>query len=1162
MLPSINIGNSTYHPPQPEVTGKFVSLLGEWYYCIENYDHMPPFFMSLVSHSDHWLFISSTGGLTAGRINADFALFPYDTDDKVTDSHPHSGPLFIFLVTREGRTWLWEPFSERYAGLYPLARKLYKNISGNKLIFEESNVELNLTCRRAWRTSERFGFILTTWLQNRSGDPLQIRLLSGVQNILPYGATALLQSTYSNLLNAYKRSELDPESGLGIFSLSSTLTDMAEPSESLKATTAWQLGLEQPAHLLSARQVNEFRSGAEITTETDMRGVRGAYLLGANMRLAGNEEKGWSLALDVNQDSAGIAALRNMLKRPVGEIAGEIEADIAVGSQALNALIASADGLQLTGDRLSSVHHSANVLFNIMRGGIFAGHYRVEKVDLIHYLRARNRTVLKRQRAYFDRLPAQMNYPDLLAGASQQEDPDLERLCLEYLPLTFSRRHGDPSRPWNKFSINIKNADGSQRLDYQGNWRDIFQNWEALACSYPEYVESMIAIFGNAGTPDGYNPYRVTRNGVEWEVPEPGNPWANIGYWSDHQIIYLQKLLEISCRFHPGKLEMLLTRRIFSYVDVPYRLREYSALLQDPYKTIDFDFDRHREIEKTVAMLGSDGKLVRSAKGELFHVTLSEKLLLFLLAKLVNFVPEGGIWMNTQRPEWNDANNALVGKGVSVVTLGYLRRYVLFWLSLLERVAGEDVQVSREVKTLFDRIYAILAGQVPNNNVSFSDEERRTVMDALGQAGSDYRRQIYRGGFSGEFETLKLSQLRTFLGITRQWIDHSLQANRRADGLFHAYNTLKLGQNSAKVSSLDEMLEGQVAILSSGLLSPPEALALLRCLRKSSLYRADQHSYILYPDRNLPAFIRKNCLPRERTGEIDLVQAMVKNNESSLIVRDENGDFHFNGSFRNARDLRKALESLGQQKAYADLVPVDGEKILVLFEEVFQHDTFTGRSGSFFAYEGLGSIYWHMVSKLLLAAQENTLLAVEQGAGSEVIRGLAACYYDIRRGLGFNKSPEAYGAFPTDPYSHTPKGQGARQPGMTGQVKEEILTRQIELGLFVKDGQIRFHPMLLRSDEFLTGPATFMYVNLKGEPQQVQLASGSLAFTCCQTPIVYRLGETPGVQVHFTDSKVKEIPGACLDIETSQHIFKRDAVVDKVIVSLEQTQSVLHESVS
>ena len=27
------------------------------------------------------------------------------------------------------------------------------------------------------------------------------------------------------------------------------------------------------------------------------------------------------------------------------------------------------------------------------------------------------------------------------------------------------------------------------------------------------------------------------------------NPWANIGYWSDHQIVYLVKLLETAERF-------------------------------------------------------------------------------------------------------------------------------------------------------------------------------------------------------------------------------------------------------------------------------------------------------------------------------------------------------------------------------------------------------------------------------------------------------------------------------------------------------------------------------------------------------------------------------------------------------------------------------------
>jgi len=222
------------------------------------------------------------------------------------------------------------------------------------------------------------------------------------------------------------------------------------------------------------------------------------------------------------------------------------------------------------------------------------------------------------------------------------------------------------------------------------------------------------------------------------------------------------------------------------------------------------------------------------------------------------------------------------------------------------------------------------------------------------------------------------------------------------DGLFHAYNILKVGENTAEVGYLDEMLEGQVAVLSSGLLTAPETLTLIRSLRESALYRADQHSYILYPDRNLAPFLVKNNLPQVETWEIDLVQVLVKTSDCSLIIRDENGDFHFNGTFRNANDLHRVLDHLGQQESYADLIKADRDKLLSLFEDVFQHDRFTGRSGTFFAYEGLGSIYWHMVSKLLLAVQENFLLAIEQKAGSETIQNLSDCYYDIRKGLGFN----------------------------------------------------------------------------------------------------------------------------------------------------------------
>ena len=70
------------------------------------------------------------------------------------------------------------------------------------------------------------------------------------------------------------------------------------------------------------------------------------------------------------------------------------------------------------------------------------------------------------------------------------EDEDLYRLYYEFLPLTFSRRHGDPSRPWNQFSIEVKDAGGKKILNYQGNWRDIFQNWEALSLSFPLYVSA------------------------------------------------------------------------------------------------------------------------------------------------------------------------------------------------------------------------------------------------------------------------------------------------------------------------------------------------------------------------------------------------------------------------------------------------------------------------------------------------------------------------------------------------------------------------------------------------------------------------------------------------------------------------------------------------
>ncbi|MBE2225002.1 MAG: hypothetical protein IAF02_25910, partial [Anaerolineae bacterium] len=269
-----------------------------------------------------------------------------------------------------------------------------------------------------------------------------------------------------------------------------------------------------------------------------------------------------------------------------------------------------------------------------------------------------------------------------------------------------------------------------------------------------------------------------------------------------------------------------------------------------------------------------------------------------------------------------------------------------------------------------------------------------------------------------------------------------------------------------------------------------------------------------------------------------------------LLGVDEAGVYHFNGRFRNAGDVAQVLAELSQEAEFADLVQAERDFMLNLFEQTFNHRAFTGRSGTFFAFEGLGSIYWHMVSKLLLAVQECYQQAVAEGVETAVTDALAAAYYDIRAGLSFNKTPAVYGAFPTDPYSHTPQGSGARQPGMTGQVKEEILTRWGELGVRVQDGIIAFAPTLLSPDEFLAQPAQFDYVDVAGSQQTLALPAHSLAFTFCQTPVIYTQGEEERIEVLWGNGRSQISHGTQLDAQTCHHIFDRDGQVQQVHVMM------------
>lgn len=1133
-----------------EVTGEFVTMADERYYAIRDVDKMAPFFISLVSDSDHWMFISSNGGLTAGRVSPETALFPYITVDRIYESTPHTGSRTLFRVEQGGQTVSWEPFNKEQDGHYAITRNLYKNTLGNKVMFEEINHDLQLTFRYNWVTTDQYGFSRRCELQNMGSQSRSIELLDGMQNILPAGTPRFTQTNSSYLVDAYKWSELEETSGLALFTLFSGITDRAEPCESLKATTVFCLGFDGPQSeqqqiLLSSDQLDTFRNGGAVQQERHKRGVRGAYWINNSITLAPQSSKHWQMVINVEQSQTESVSLQQQLKKPA-ELTAALEESIAEGSNALAAIMAAGDGFQLTAEENVSVHHYANAQFNILRGGIFDNQYQISSADFRGSLGQLNAKVSERHRDLLESLPAQVHVSTLLTTLAQAQDPQLTRLSYEYLPITFGRRHGDPSRPWNQFEIKLRDDWGNRLLSYQGNWRDIFQNWEALLLSYPEFTESVIAKFVNASTIDGYNPYRITKEGIDWEVEEPDDPWSYIGYWGDHQIIYLLKLLEISQQFHPQRLEQLLCQPIFCYANVPYKIKPFADLVEDAKSTVFYDDDLAELIEQRVEELGADGKLLLAGDGEVYQVNLLEKLLVPLLSKLGNLVIDGGIWLNTQRPEWNDANNALVGQGLSMVTLYYMRRYIKFMQPLLATQANA-IDLSNEVgQWLAETATALKQVRTELGNGPISAELRYQTLEQLGEAASRYREAVYsQQAFTGT-TAQDIPAVCAMLDDALAAIDHSIQSNLQDDGMYHAYNVLDIQPQAVTVENLYPMLEGQVAALSSGAIAPAEAVRLMDALFDSDIFREDQNTFLLYPDRDLPGFLQKNCLPSGQVEALPLLMQLLADNDTTIIEQDAAGTYRFNAQLTNVNDLEESLDSLAS--GYAEMSDAAREPIKALYEQVFNHKAFTGRSGGMFGFEGLGSIYWHMVSKLLLAVQENFFsarAALEADSSEEntrICQRLGSLYYRVREGIGFNKTPAEYGAFPTDPYSHTPKHIGAQQPGMTGQVKEELIARFAELGVRVANGAVQFDPCLLRACEFISQPQSFRYMDVDDQWQEITVPTNGLAFSWCQVPLIYQLTDTEDASlvVVLENGEHQTLPGLALPAAMAEQLFVRN----------------------
>jgi len=127
---------------------------------------------------------------------------------------------------------------------------------------------------------------------------------------------------------------------------------------------------------------------------------------------------------------------------------------------------------------------------------------------------------------------------------------------------------------------------------------------------------------------------------------------------------------------------------------------------------------------------------------------------------------------------------------------------------------------------------------------------------------------------------------------------------------------------------------------------------------------------------------------------------------------------------------------------------------------------------------------------------------------------------------------------------------------MTGQVKEEILTRWGELGIRVRDGSVNFDPKLLRAREFSEQSASFRFLDLQGDWREIDVPSNALAFTWCQTPVVYVLDDNSGLKllVELSDGNYVEANDAMLSADQSRELFSRSGHIRRITLTLNSSQ--------
>ena len=533
-------------------------------------------------------------------------------------------------------------------------------------------------------------------LRNIGDKPMQVELLDGMPEIVPYGVGQDSLKNMANLAQAWMQAE-DVKDGLAYFRVRASMADSAIVTEVNGGSfaLAWNDAGERISPFVRQQSIfgedTAFRFPSVFATQSlDEMSVHAQFV--------NNHFTCCFMPLKVSIPAGGTLCLRSLYgqaedKKTVRRLAETVdEGWFCRKREELRQLIdelCTAVGTR-TADPMFDAYSRQTYLDNLLRG-----------------------------------------------GAPMMFESDGRRKPF-YL---YSRKHGDPEREYNYFSLGDEYyAQGN------GNYRDVNQNRRCDVLFEPRLGAENVHTFYELIQIDGYNPlvltaatYRLPDNGADCmpdeyaavkrlllgdftpgqlamalesagvpkqELPErvariicecETQPNADYGegYWCDHWTYNLDQIESYLAVWPEKKRELL-------FEDASYRWYRARAMINPRAKRYRLTPNGLRQYNAvTVLPSGTDGQWLCDERGEPVRSTPIEKLLLLCAIKTATLDAAGmGVEMEGGKPGWYDALNGLPGLlGSSMAESCELLRLLRFTSDALREQSG-DISLHAQIAEL------------------------------------------------------------------------------------------------------------------------------------------------------------------------------------------------------------------------------------------------------------------------------------------------------------------------------------------------------------------------------------------------------------------------------------------------------------------------------